>query len=93
MKFVNSWAAFLVPVLLQQSLKEIGADLISDTCAKTDNSGLCEKYLRLDTRGASAKDAKGLTRVMYDFVLTSATGTLAQVKNLLTEVNDPALKN
>jgi pectinesterase inhibitor-like protein len=88
------FAAFLIVlVLLQQnSLKEVGADLISDTCGKTDRSYLCAKYLRMDPRGASARDAKGLTRVSYEFVLDSATGTLSRVKNLITGSNDPALK-
>jgi hypothetical protein len=39
MKVVNSWATFLIVlVLLQQSLKEVGADLISDTRGKIDKS-------------------------------------------------------
>ncbi|KAE8126040.1 hypothetical protein FH972_020793 [Carpinus fangiana] len=65
MKVVNSWATFLmVLVLLQQSLKEVGADLISDTCAKIDKSDLCAKYLRMEPRGTSATDAKELTHVI-----------------------------
>ena len=95
MKVVNSWATFLIVlVLLQQySLKEVGADLISDTCGKIDKSDLCAKYLRMDPRGTSATDAKGLTRATYEFVKDSATGTLVQVKNLLVGTNDATLKS
>jgi pectinesterase inhibitor-like protein len=91
MKFLNSWAAFLILVLLQQSMKEIGADLISNTCGKTHDSGLCQKSLRSDPRGARARDAKELTHVMYGIVLSSATTTLAQVKKLLTRAKGDAL--
>ena len=73
MKVVNSWAAFLIAlVLLQQSLKEVGADSISDTCAKID---------------------KDIRHRFNEFVKDSATGTLAQVKNLLAGADDAALKS
>jgi pectinesterase inhibitor-like protein len=92
MKFVNSWATiFLILVLLQQSMKEIGADLISNNCKKPHDSGLCQKSLRSDPRGARARDAKELTHVMYGIVLSSATTTLAQVKKLLTRTKGDAL--
>jgi pectinesterase inhibitor-like protein len=88
---VNSWAAFLILVLLQQSMKEIGADLISNTCEKTHDFGLCQKSLRSDPRGARARDANELTRVTYNLVLSSAATTLAQVKKLLPGAKGSAL--
>ncbi|GMY12481.1 Pectinesterase inhibitor [Fagus crenata] len=93
MNSIVSWAAILTLFLLNQSLSEVGADLISDSCAKTRNNDLCVTYLRSDPRSASATDTKGLTRIIYDLVLSSATDTLAQVKTLLNGATDPTLIN
>lgn len=91
MKPVKPLAAFLVLFVLHQSLSEVGADLIAETCAKTTNPDLCATSLRSDPRGASAKDAKALTHIMYDLVLSNSKDTLAQVQKLLGGSPDPGL--
>ncbi|KAI8004665.1 Pectinesterase inhibitor [Camellia lanceoleosa] len=67
------------------------ADLIADTCKKSEYPDLCNSTLRSDPRSAKA-DAKGLTRIMLEVALTKASTTFNQVKNLLSKTTEPVLK-
>ncbi|KAL7263834.1 hypothetical protein ACSBR1_001899 [Camellia fascicularis] len=67
------------------------ADLIADTCKKSEYPDLCNSTLRSDPRSAKA-DAKGLAHIMLEVALTKASTTFNQVKNLLSKTTVPVLK-
>ncbi|THG18100.1 cell wall / vacuolar inhibitor of fructosidase 1-like [Camellia sinensis] len=67
------------------------ADLIADTCKKSEFPDLCNSTLRSDPRSAKA-DAKGLALIMLEVALTKASTTFNQVKKLLSKTTEPVLK-
>ncbi|KAL7175367.1 hypothetical protein ACSBR2_029048 [Camellia fascicularis] len=67
------------------------ADLIADTCKKSEYPDLCNSTLRSDPRSAKA-DATGLARIMLEAALIKASTTFNQVKKLLSKTTEPVLK-
>ncbi|XP_028055798.1 uncharacterized protein LOC114259964 [Camellia sinensis] len=67
------------------------ADLIADTCQKSEYPDLCNSTLRSDPHSAKA-DATGLARIMLEAALTKASTTFNQVKKLLSRTTEPVLK-
>ncbi|KAH7855740.1 hypothetical protein Vadar_028292 [Vaccinium darrowii] len=53
------------------------ADLIGNTCKKTEFTDLCISTLRSDPHSAAA-DVKGLARIMFDATLAKVTLLLAK---------------
>ncbi|KAI8005112.1 Pectinesterase inhibitor [Camellia lanceoleosa] len=67
------------------------ADLIADTCKKSEYPDLCNSTLRSDPRSAKV-DATGLARIMLEAALTKASTTFNQAKKLLSKTTEPVLK-
>ncbi|KAI8005111.1 Cell wall / vacuolar inhibitor of fructosidase 1 [Camellia lanceoleosa] len=67
------------------------ADLIADTCKKSEYPDLCNSTLRSDPRSAEA-DATGLARIVLEAALIKASTTFDQVKKLLSKTTEPVLK-
>ncbi|KAJ4847566.1 hypothetical protein Tsubulata_015386 [Turnera subulata] len=69
----------------------VSADLIDDTCKKTDFPQLCASTLRSDPRSVSAS-VKQLADVVLEQTLIQANATLVQAEKLISQTIDPDVK-
>lgn len=65
-------------------------DLIDDLCQKTNDINLCVKFLKADSKSASA-DKKGLSRIMTLLAQAKASNILRQIEVLQKQTKEPIL--
>ncbi|KAJ4828490.1 hypothetical protein Tsubulata_043239 [Turnera subulata] len=90
--FFKFLLTLMLNIIYQASTTQlVSADLIDDTCKKTDFSQLCSSTLRSDPRSATA-NVKQLANVVLEQTLINANATLVQAEKLINQTIDPDVK-
>ncbi|OAY38689.1 hypothetical protein MANES_10G035400v8 [Manihot esculenta] len=83
---------FLFLFYFSTSTSVQGADIIEETCKKTEYYDLCVKTLRSDPRSSNA-DLKGLTQITLEASLVFGRGAFIKIKKMYNETKDKGLKS